>query len=63
MPWKDEIIIIYRPLQADRLGDIVYVLALTAPAEQFEKEDPYLNKVLEGFQLTDLPRGPCTNDR
>jgi hypothetical protein len=57
--WKSEIFFMYRPLQADSLGNIVYKIELMAPAALFDKAMPYFKKTLAGLQLLPLPLGPC----
>lgn len=59
--WKSEILIMYRPKQADGLGDIVYVVELSGPAARYDEAIPYFNQTVEGFHLTELPRGACPN--
>ena len=59
--WKSEILIMYRPKQADGLGDIVYVVELSGPAARYNEAISYFNQTVEGISLTELPRGACTN--
>jgi len=59
--WKDEHLILYRPLQEDGLGNIVYSLGMSVPANLYSSALEKFNRTVEGFQLTELPLGPCRN--
>lgn len=59
--WRSDILIMYRPKQADGLGDIVYVVELSGPAAGYDEAIPYFNQTVEGFRLTKLPLGSCSN--
>ena len=59
--WKAEALIVYRPTRTDDLGNIVYVLELSSPAALYDNALEKFNETVGGFQLTDLPRGPCSN--
>jgi hypothetical protein len=58
--WKSEVLILYRGRQNNGLGNIVYVVDLSAPARLYETALPYLNETVEGFHLAELPLGPCS---
>jgi len=60
--WKSHCVIIYRPEDSEGLGNIVYLFELTTPLERYEETSVELNRTLEGFELTKLPIGPCSND-
>jgi hypothetical protein len=60
--WKSRSILVYRPEDSEGLGNIVYLFELTTPLERYEETSVELNRTLEGFELTKLPIGPCSND-
>jgi hypothetical protein len=60
--WKSHYVILYRPEDSEGLGNIVYLFELTTPLERYEETSVELNRTLEGFELTKLPIGPCSND-
>jgi hypothetical protein len=60
--WKSHYIIAYRPLDGEGEGNIVYLFELSAPLNRYDKTLGDFNRVVDGFELTQIPRGPCSND-
>jgi len=60
--WKSRILIVYRPLDEEGLGNIVYLFELSTPLARYKETSLAFDRVVGGFELTKLPRGPCSND-
>jgi hypothetical protein len=60
--WKARAFVVYRPSQTDGLGNITYVLELSSPEASYENALAKFNQTVDGFQLIDLPHGPCSNN-
>lgn len=60
--WKSLYVILYRPLQSDGEGNIVYSLELSAPLARYQTTSAELDIVLGGFELTKIPHGPSSNN-
>jgi len=43
-------------------GNIVYVFELSTPLGRYEEMLPELNRIMDGFELTKLTLGPCSNE-
>lgn len=59
--WRVKTLVVYRPIQANGLGNIVYILELSSPEALYDRALPKLNEIINGFQFTDLPLAPCSN--
>ncbi len=50
-------ILIYR-----KVGGILYQLTLQSPEKNYAADELLFNRIVEGFHVTKLPTGECTNE-
>jgi hypothetical protein len=56
-----EEMVMYRA-NAKNIGPIVYVVALRTSPEHYREDDKLYRRMLEGFQISAVPPGECSND-